>query len=83
MPTYEDLVNRRLGKESLENVTSVPTEDLSQLQDLTNGASGPGRKRKNFSAMSIKLPMDEYEDKLTETRWLKQVGVTGLDLENT
>jgi len=33
--------------------------------------------------MSIKLPMDEFEDKLTEQRWLKQVGVTGLDMEMT
>ena len=36
---------------------------------------------KNFSAETIKLNMDEFEDKLTEQRWLKQVGVTGFDLE--
>ena len=61
----------------------MPTENLSLLLDVGPESSGPGHKRINFSANTIKLPMDEHEDKETEQRWLKQVGVTGLDLENT
>jgi len=34
LPTYEDLVARRQKGISIEEVTSVPTEDLSQLQDM-------------------------------------------------
>jgi hypothetical protein len=60
LPDY-DAIPRKV-----EDVTSVPTENLSLLNDDGLNYTGPGRRRKNFSAATIKLPMDEPDDKATE-----------------
>jgi len=59
--------------------TTVPTQNMSQINQEWQADIGKGADGKNFSEKFMQIVMnDQFEQK-----WLEYVGVTGLDLENT
>ena len=59
--------------------TTVPTDNLTQMNQDWDNEMGKGAAGKNFSQKFMKIVMNEPN----EQKWLEYVGVSGLDLENT